>query len=811
MLDFYRRVLPEHGPFTLLTGVTGPDGKLTEQRHYNGLQSHADVAAKVQQLSLNPLNIFYATGSYAGKNRQDPVAKRAVWLDLDGKDFDGSIQDALRALVTFIKATGLPPPSLYVHSGRGVHVYWCLDHDVPADEWLVVAKALKEKCIELGFKADRTATSDPARILRCPGTLNRKGAEPIPCRVLSDSGTTVKLEDMAAALRVAPVMPSAASKLAGLVGDDLSTKREFAKLTEEQVRDMLDFITLPGMGSRDDWITILNAIQDWGEKSPQSFEVFHDWSSGQSGYVSREDCWKTWDSFEPGGGITIATLVKRATESGWSPPQPDDPVAPVAGPTTAPLAQTLLAPSAPNASSTAAPQIQQGVVASKLMIAADHAAKSTGKVRFELNDAVQWLANEFVLISDQSGIYYSVTNRMAMEARTIDDMLTRYMPLNASGVPINATAIMRRYGTVHAVNSLGFHPGAPSVYMENGLSYVNQYLHPEPMVAMSPSEIQLLDHFWWKYLFPREEDRAFGEYLLGCYGHLVQRPDVKIASAPVMVSKEFGTGKTTVMYDIPRALAGVHVTKLVSNKVLRSTFSDYINGTHFIHFDEVHINGKWDSDDTANSLKNLITGKTVEVHPKGMKTFNIPNRLFITATSNYEDAISLPADDERRWGVYYLNPPAFATPAQKSAYFRALHALITSPQGPGKLRWYFAQVDISKFDPQAAPPMTSAKKRMVAKSQAHEVQVLRDAVNAGAGCFTKDLFLTESIRQVLQAETGKTYSNVQVREYILRAVPEAISIKQVRIGKDSIRPWAWKNHSKWNQATADEIRDELRT
>jgi hypothetical protein len=590
--------------------------------------------------------------------------------------------------------------------------------------------------------------------------------------------------------------------------DDLSSKREFSKLSEDQVRDMLDFITLPSMGSRDDWITILNAVQDWGEKSPQSFEVFHDWSSGQSGYVSREDCWKTWDSFEPGGGITIATLVKRATEAGWSPPQPDDPVIPVAGP--APLAQTLAAPSAPTGSSTSGPQIQQGVVASKLMIAADHAAKSTGKVRFELNDAVQWLANEFVLVSDQSGIYYSVTNRMAMEARTIDDMLTRYMPLNANGVPINATAIMRRYGTVHAVNSLGFHPGASSVYMENGLSYVNQYLHPEPMVAMSAAEIKLLDHFWWQYLFPREEDRAFGEYLRGCYGHLVQRPDVKIASAPVMVSKEFGTGKTTVMYDIPRALAGVHVTELVPNKVLRGTFTDYVNGRHFIHFDEVHINGKWDSDDTANSLKNLITGKTVNVHPKGMKSFTIPNRLFITATSNYEDAISLPADDERRWGVYYLNPPAFPSVAAKASYFRALHSLITSPQGPGKLRWYFAQVDISQFDPQAAPPMTAAKRRMVAKSQTHEVQILKELFANQSGPFSGDLFLTETIRQTLQAETGKTYPAVQVREYILRAVPEAQSMSQVRLGKDRIRPWVWRNVSKWEQATAEEIKKELR-
>lgn len=810
MIEFYRRVLPASGPFTLLTGVTGPDGKLSEQRHWNGLQTHAEVVELVQKQSMLPVNIFYAAGSYAGKNRQDPVAKRALWLDLDSKDFGGSISDALRALVTFVKAVGLPPPSIYVHSGRGVHVYWALDRDVPVAEWLPVAKALKEKCEELGFDADKSSTSDAARILRCPGSLNRKGSDPIPCRVLSDNGQTVKLEDIAAALAVVAVPQGALAKLAALTSnDDLKTAREFKKLTEDQVRDMLDFITLPSMGGRDEWITVLNAVQDWGNKSPLSFEVFHDWSSGQPGYVSRADCWKTWDSFEPGGGITIGSLVKRASEAGWAPPQPVDPIAPIASPVQS-LAQTLMAPSVPNATASA-PQITQGVVASALMIGADHAAKSQGKVRFELNDAVQWLANEFVLVSDQNGVYYSVTNRMAMEARVIDDMLTRYMPLNANGIPINATAIMRRYGTVHTVNSLGFHPGAPSVYMENGLSYVNQYLQPEGLVAMSPSEIKLLEHFWWSYLFPLEEDKEFGQYLMGCYGHLVQRPDVKIASAPCMVSKEFGTGKTTVMYDIPRALAGTHVTKLVSNKVLRSTFSDYINGSHFLHFDEVHINGKWDSDDTANSMKNLITGKTVEVHPKGMKTFNIPNRLFITATSNYEDAISLPADDERRWGIYYLRPPAFPSELHKKAYFKAIHALITSHTGPGKLRWYFSQVDISKFDAQAAPPMTAAKKRMVAKSQTHEVQLLKEAAKDRCGPFTKEVFLSESVRQFLQAETGKTYNNVIVREYIIRAIPEAKAVKQLRLGSDHIRPWALANIGKWEQATNDELRAELKS
>ncbi len=189
MGTFFERVLPAEGPFTLFSGATGPNGKLVEQRHWNGLRSHADVEREVQRLSRLPLNVFFAVGSYAGANRSAPVAKRAFWLDLDGKDF-GSIENALREFGSFLKATGLPRPSIYVNSGRGIHVYWCLDRDLPLDDWRLIATSLKAKCQELGFKADPTATADPARVLRAPGSLNRKGETPLPCTVLSDTGST---------------------------------------------------------------------------------------------------------------------------------------------------------------------------------------------------------------------------------------------------------------------------------------------------------------------------------------------------------------------------------------------------------------------------------------------------------------------------------------------------------------------------------------------------------------------------------------------------------------------------------------------
>jgi hypothetical protein len=803
-MGYFSRVLPAKGSFTLFTGSTGPDGKLSEQRHWNGLQSHEAIEKKIQELSTRPLNVFFATGNYAGPNRSDPIAKRALFLDLDSKDFT-SIQDALLGLSTFVRTVGLPPPSIYVHSGRGVHVYWCLDRDVPVAEWLPVAKALKAKCEELGFTADPTPTADPARVLRAPGTLNRKEASPIPCRILSDNGASYPLAQLAAQLMPGVGLAgtgSTASRLASLApADALITKANFKPLSAAEVASMLSYIELPAIGSRDLWIQILCSVQDWGKKSEESWSIFDAWSTTQPAYNQHENR-KIWDSFEPDGGITVGTLVKMAVEAGYEPPGVPAPVTPAS------LAEQVAA--GPEAKEIDDDPVVHSAVTDPLMIATQHAVNAGGKSRFGKDEAVQFLANEFVIITEQKGIYYSVTKREPLPAQVIDDLLTRYMPLNANSVPTNATLIMRRYGVRHSVQSLGFHPTAPAIYAEHGKSYVNQYSAPAAMIPGTPQEIALLDNFW-DYMFPLAEDQAFSLYMKQCYGHLVQHPEIKIESAPLIISPEFGTGKTTIAYEFPRRLAGEANTQAVSNKTLRSTYSSYINGKQFLHFDEVHINGKWDSDDTANSLKSLIAGSMVEVHPKFMSPFNIPNRVFVTATSNYEDAMSLPTDGERRWGVYAHQPTRQWTPAQKSAYFAVLYRWLKSPRASGVLRWYFAQVSLTGFNPSAPPPITDAKKRMVSKSQIKEVRVLCDAMDHGDAPFDRALVTCDRIRQFLHAETGKTYSGYEVREFFARAVPGAMALKQVRSGQTRIRPLCWRDKLHWMDAarTPDDIKKEL--
>lgn len=799
-MGFFARVLPAQGPFTLLSGETGPDGKLSGQRHWNGLMSHADVEREVQRLSTTPVNVFFAVGSFAGKNRQDPIAKRCLWLDLDGKSFD-SIEDAVRKLAIFVRTVGLPAPSIYVHSGRGVHVYWCLDRDVPVAEWQPVADALKAKCRELEFNADASVTSDPARILRAPGSLNRKGETPIPCRVLGDNGSTYTLEQIAAQLSVLTTQSGPKSKLAAMVSNsDLATSQNNKNYTAAEIAAMLEFVE---GGDRDEWTAMCSAINDWSEKSEEGFRVFHEWSSSQPGYVSEADCRKTWNSFDPGGGIGIGTLIYKARQGGWQ----DVPVVvPAEIPTSLAAAVAASVVSAPAAPAQAG--VRTASTSSPVMVAAAHALSATGEPRFKLAEAVHWLSHEFVLITDQDGVFYSMSSGAPMSRAVIDDLVTRYMPVNASGTPMPASKILRAYGTVYAVNAMGFYPGQPQIYSENNRSYVNQYSHPDDLLVPTKNEADLFIDFW-NYAFPRDEDKDFAKYLMQFYGHVVQRPSVKIASAPLLISKEMGTGKTTLAYNIPKALAGVHNTTIVSNKVLKSAFSDYLNGVHFVHFDEVYVNGKWDSDDTANSMKNLITGTELEIHPKGMKPFNIPNRVFVTATSNYEDAISLPNTDERRWGVYYLHPTRGYNEVQRRAYFSVLHRFIESPRGPGVLRYIFSKVDLTGFNPQSPPPVTNAKRNMIDKSQSVVVQIIADAAENQEGPFCRAVFTTEQVTQYVYAETGKKIPAMVIRHAMEKAIPKARVIARVRQNHAVIRAWCYRDFADWVDATPEQIRAEL--
>ena len=127
----------------------------------------------------------------AARHSKTALKLKAIWLDVDVKKEKGyaTLTEALDAINDFITRAALPAPSAIVLSGGGVHVYWISDRALTVDEWRPYAAGLRAQAERYALRCDYGLTTDPARILRVPGTFNHKFTPPKVVRLaaLGDS------------------------------------------------------------------------------------------------------------------------------------------------------------------------------------------------------------------------------------------------------------------------------------------------------------------------------------------------------------------------------------------------------------------------------------------------------------------------------------------------------------------------------------------------------------------------------------------------------------------------------------------------
>jgi len=192
-LEFLRAVLAETGFYCVVGLKRDSDERV--QKFYPTIEAAVEVATQLQN---NKFDAYFALATFNdGASRKGPNVKalKSFFLDLDcGESKPYATQaDAIEALKEFCKTVGLPRPVL-INSGRGVHAYWPLQEAVAPAQWVGVANAFKEMCATHKLHADPVVTSDTARILRVPGTLNFKDEPPLPVEMLSSKHTTMTFE-----------------------------------------------------------------------------------------------------------------------------------------------------------------------------------------------------------------------------------------------------------------------------------------------------------------------------------------------------------------------------------------------------------------------------------------------------------------------------------------------------------------------------------------------------------------------------------------------------------------------------------------
>ena len=174
--------------------------------------AHADTAQAAQKASDAGKDVYFSVGvserlfrAHERAKSADIVAIPALWVDID---IAGDAHAAKALPPDYISARALLPemldPSIVVHSGHGIHAYYLFREllDTRTDEERSAAEellrrlqgAVRARAAEHGWHVD--SVPDLCRVLRVPGTLNRKGGDAVPCMITEYSeGLRYNAED----------------------------------------------------------------------------------------------------------------------------------------------------------------------------------------------------------------------------------------------------------------------------------------------------------------------------------------------------------------------------------------------------------------------------------------------------------------------------------------------------------------------------------------------------------------------------------------------------------------------------------------
>ena len=162
------------------------------------VETIAELAADTATFSERGYEAYFALATFetrANRTASNSARMRSFFLDIDtgsGKQYETPAV-ALSALREWVVATKLPKPHV-VMSGAGLHVYFPFGGCVPISAWKPQAEALKRACTAAGLGIDLTVTADAARVLRCPGTRNRKRDGDVEVKYILEGDSAISFD-----------------------------------------------------------------------------------------------------------------------------------------------------------------------------------------------------------------------------------------------------------------------------------------------------------------------------------------------------------------------------------------------------------------------------------------------------------------------------------------------------------------------------------------------------------------------------------------------------------------------------------------
>jgi len=414
------------------------------------------------------------------------------------------------------------------------------------------------------------------------------------------------------------------------------------------------------------------------------------------------------------------------------------------------------------------------------------------------NEAIALLHERLIYVRQAAKYFDKDYRDLIPTAEALQHLFMGGMP-KLNGRKLDPVRVLKEHPSKQIADIIAFHPGAAALFHSDGDLCANAYrdVLPAP-IEPTAHEVEMLE-----WLFARLPEKLFADYLRAFLAHVVQKPGLKIRSAPLVWSEITGNGKSTLMGFIPALLVGRRYSMEVGRDFLSSSFNDYLVRAWHVNLTEFHAGTKLERIEMANKLKPWITDDRILVHPKGMPGYSMPNHFFVTASSNREDAAPL-EENERRWAICECTAPQM-TDAESSDLYEGF---LLKPHAAAALRGYFMRQDISAFRPNAEAPRTQSRAHMIEAGLSAEQECLRTAFEERSGPFEKDVARIADIQEYVHSTTRYRPSAEHIGR-MLSKPPYNCAKRQIRVG--AARYWVMicRNHDKWRAVEGRQVWDHM--
>jgi len=301
------------------------------------------------------------------------------------------------------------------------------------------------------------------------------------------------------------------------------------------------------------------------------------------------------------------------------------------------------------------------------------------------------------------------------------------------------------------------------------------------------------------------------EYVLDWLAWVYQNPGSKPATALAFVSPEEGTGKSWFLYPL-KWIYGPDLVGSTGGDALFEKFDDPFINKWMTHVDEIPDPAKVRlSTDPITKLNRIITSPYTSLRPLGLKASEMRTPVIVIACNKVEHLTAVLGG--RRLCIIY-NPGV----VMNAAYFDGLFAYSGTHEAPGwgmaDLAGYLATRDVSKWNPNAAPPVTAGRVIANAASLSKEAKFLRMLFEEDHPLFAKDFCrVLDMAAQIDTACPAGMRKGLNLSADNLPKVFKELGWKRIgvdgsyRTTNKTHRAWCWRNFDKWgSEATSPKER-----